>query len=219
MAAASEPVTAPTERRRRRRWWTAGGAAIGLAAFAWVVARIDHARLVDVVGRADMAFVAMVPLAVAAEQLMRAVKWRQLLHRLRPIGTFRLFGAIMAGYFTNLMVPVGLSPIVRSWLVARLEALTLGAVLALSAASASVWQGMILLAVYSAGLAIPFLAMGLAFNSVKPFFIWVKRYMGIINYASGALLIVIGILIFTNSLINLNSLFNFGFLGDLSAEA
>jgi hypothetical protein len=43
--------------------------------------------------------------------------------------------------------------------------------------------------------------------------------MGIINYASGALLIIIGILIFTGSLINLNSLFNFGFLGDLSAEA
>ena len=96
---------------------------------------------------------------------------------------------------------------------------TLGLILGLSAASASVWQGMILLAVYSAGLSIPFLAMGLAFNSVRPVFNWLKRYMGIINYASGALLIIVGILIFTNSLINLNSLFNFGFLGDLSAEA
>ena len=42
--------------------------------------------------------------------------------------------------------------------------------------------------------------------------------MGIVNYASGALLIIVGILIFTDSLINLNSLFNFGFLGDISAE-
>ena len=89
----------------------------------------------------------------------------------------------------------------------------------LSAASASVWQGMILLAVYSAGLAVPFLAMGLAFNALTPIYQWLKRYMGIVNYASGALLIIVGILIFTNSLINLNSLFNFGFLGDLSAEA
>ncbi len=96
---------------------------------------------------------------------------------------------------------------------------TLGLILGLAAASASVWHGMILLAVYSAGLAVPFLAMGLAFNSVRPAFNWLKRYMGVINYASGALLIVVGILIFTNSLINLNSLFNFGFLGDLSAEA
>ncbi len=36
-----------------------------------------------------------------------------------------------------------------------------------------------------------------------------KRYMGIVNYLSGALLIIIGILIFTDSLINLNSAFDF----------
>jgi cytochrome c-type biogenesis protein len=96
---------------------------------------------------------------------------------------------------------------------------TLGAVLALSAASASVWQGVVLLAVYSAGLAVPFLAMGLAFNALNPMYTWLKRYMGVVNYVSGALLIVVGILIFTNTLINLNSVFNFGFLGDLAAEA
>jgi cytochrome c-type biogenesis protein len=96
---------------------------------------------------------------------------------------------------------------------------TLGAVLTLSAASASVWQGVVLLAVYSAGLAVPFLAMGLAFNTLKPAYAWLKRYMGVVNYVSGALLIVVGILVFTDSLINLNSMFNFGFLGDLSTEA
>src|SRR3546814_3909122 len=42
----------------------------------------------------------------------------------------RLFGAIMAGYLANLLVPFGLSPLVRSWLVARLEALRMSAVLA-----------------------------------------------------------------------------------------
>ena len=95
---------------------------------------------------------------------------------------------------------------------------TLGAVLTLSAASASVWQGVVLLAVYSAGLAVPFMAMGLAFNTLKPAYVWLKRYMGVVNYVSGALLIVVGILVFTDSLVNLNSLFNFGFLGDLSSE-
>ena len=95
---------------------------------------------------------------------------------------------------------------------------TLGAVLTLSAASASAWQGVILLAVYSAGLAVPFLAMGLAFNTLKPAYAWLKRYMGVVNYISGALLIVVGILVFTDSLVNMNSLFNFGFLGDLSGE-
>ena len=96
---------------------------------------------------------------------------------------------------------------------------TLGAILALAVSSGTVLEAGILLLVYSAGLSVPFLAMGLAFNSVRPVYNRLKRYMGIVNYVSGALLIVVGILIFTNSLINLNSLFNFGFLGDLSAES
>lgn len=96
---------------------------------------------------------------------------------------------------------------------------TLGAILALAVSSGTVLQAGVLLLAYSAGLAIPFLAMGLAYNSVKPIYNRVKPYVGAVNYASGALLIIVGILIFTDSLINLNSLFNFGFLGDLSAEA
>ena len=95
---------------------------------------------------------------------------------------------------------------------------TLGAILALAVSSGTVLQAGILLLAYSVGLAIPFLAIGLAYNSVKPIYNRVKPYVGIVNYASGALLIIVGILIFTDSLINLNSLFNFGFLGDISAE-
>ncbi len=85
---------------------------------------------------------------------------------------------------------------------------TLGAVFALSV-SGTVLQAGILFAVYSLGLSIPFLALGLAYGSVKPLYMRAKRYMGIVNYLSGALLIIIGILIFTDSLINLNSAFNF----------
>jgi cytochrome c-type biogenesis protein len=96
---------------------------------------------------------------------------------------------------------------------------TLGAILALAVSSGTVAQAGLLLFAYSAGLAVPFLAMGVAYSSVKPIYLRVKRYMGVVNYASGVLLIIVGILIFTNSLINLNTLFNFGFLGDLSAEA
>lgn len=95
---------------------------------------------------------------------------------------------------------------------------SLGAILSLAVTSGTVGQAGLLLTAYSLGLAIPFLAMGLAFNSIQPFYKWMKRYSGVINYLSGALLIVIGILVFTNSLINFNSLFNFGFLGDVSAE-
>ncbi len=88
---------------------------------------------------------------------------------------------------------------------------TLGAILALAATSGTVLEGGLLLVVYSLGLSIPFLAMGLAFNSAQGFYQRLRPLMPVINFGSGALIIVVGILIFTGSLINLNQYFNFGF--------
>ncbi len=86
---------------------------------------------------------------------------------------------------------------------------TLGAIFALAVSSSTVLEAGLLFGVYSLGLSIPFLALGIAYSSVKPLYMRAKRYMGIVNYLSGALLIIIGILIFTDSLINLNSAFDF----------
>jgi len=96
---------------------------------------------------------------------------------------------------------------------------TLGAILGLAVSSGTVAEAGMLLLIYSAGLSVPFLAMGLAYNGVKPLYQRIKQYSGVINYVSGAMLIVVGVLVFTDSLVNFNSLFNFGFLGDISAEA
>lgn len=96
---------------------------------------------------------------------------------------------------------------------------TLGAILALAVSSGTVAEAGVLLLIYSAGLSVPFLAMGLAYNSVRPLYQRAKRYVGVVNYLSGAMLIVVGVLIFTDSLVNFNSVFNFGFLGDISADA
>ena len=117
-------------RSRRRRLWTIAGTLVGLAALGWVFGRLDYARLREVLAGADAFFLTMLPLAIAAEQLVRAWKWRQILYPLRAVGTLRLFGAVMAGYFGSLLVPLGMSPILRSWLIARLEALSFSAVLA-----------------------------------------------------------------------------------------
>ena len=95
---------------------------------------------------------------------------------------------------------------------------TLGAIFALAVSSGTVVQAGVLLLTYSAGLAVPFLAMGLAYNSVKPLYTRAKRYIWIVNYLSGAMLIIVGILIYTDSLINLNSLFNFELLRDVSGN-
>jgi cytochrome c-type biogenesis protein len=93
---------------------------------------------------------------------------------------------------------------------------TLGAILALAVSSGTVAQAGILLLAYAAGLSVPFLALGLAYNSVKPVYDRVKRYTGVVDYASGILIIIVGILIFTDSLVNMNNLFNFGLLEDSS---
>jgi uncharacterized membrane protein YbhN (UPF0104 family) len=103
---------------------------VGILVLAWVLWRADLDRLQHVVAQADIRFILAVPLAIAVEQLVRAWKWRQLLHAIRPVGTLRLFGAIMVGYFAILLIPLGASPLVRSWLIGRLESLKMSSVLA-----------------------------------------------------------------------------------------
>ena len=106
------------------------GALIGIATLAWVLRRFDFDRFVGTIAGTDWRFVAVMLLAVAGEQFVRAWKWRQLLYAMRPVGTVRLFGAIMAGYLLAFLVPFGLGTVARSWLVARRERLKLSAVLA-----------------------------------------------------------------------------------------
>jgi cytochrome c-type biogenesis protein len=81
---------------------------------------------------------------------------------------------------------------------------TLGAILGAAALSESVGHGAILLAFYSAGLAIPFLATALAFNRMTSAFAVVKRHFPVIIGVGGAVLITMGILIWTGELFQLN---------------
>lgn len=115
---------------RLRRWLPWLGALIGVATLAWVLRGFELAKFRAVLANADATLLLAVPVAIAAEQLVRAWKWRQLLYPLRPIGTFRLFGAIMAGYLVGFLVPFGFSTLARAWLVGRREGLAMIAVLA-----------------------------------------------------------------------------------------
>ncbi|MEX0993410.1 MAG: cytochrome c biogenesis CcdA family protein [Solirubrobacterales bacterium] len=82
---------------------------------------------------------------------------------------------------------------------------TLGAILGLAQTTDTVAKGGALLAVYSAGLAIPFLLTALAFNRATTAFAWVKRHYAVINAVSGALLIGMGVLVLTGELAYLNN--------------
>jgi cytochrome c-type biogenesis protein len=74
----------------------------------------------------------------------------------------------------------------------------LAGILAIAAAQNTIGQGIRLLAAYSAGLAIPFFAAALAINQFFSAFARIRKHYHVIELASGALLVVIGILIFTN---------------------
>lgn len=74
----------------------------------------------------------------------------------------------------------------------------LAAILTVAAGEETVGEGIRLLAVYSAGLAIPFLMTAMAINSFFTAFAKIRRHYHAIEIASGLLMIAIGILIFTN---------------------
>jgi cytochrome c-type biogenesis protein len=80
----------------------------------------------------------------------------------------------------------------------------LASILGLAATQDSVAEGGLLLAVYSAGLAVPFLLTAVAFNRATTAFGWVKRHYALINGVAGALLISIGILVLSGELFRLN---------------
>lgn len=81
---------------------------------------------------------------------------------------------------------------------------TLGAILTAASISGSAAHGALLLAVYSAGLAIPFLATALAFSQMTNAFAAIKRHYAVIMAGGGAILIAMGILILTGEFTQLN---------------
>ena len=76
----------------------------------------------------------------------------------------------------------------------------LGSILTLALASETAWHGAYLLAIYSLGLGLPFLIIGIAFDSISPLLRRIHRYSRIIYIISSLLLITVGVLILTNSL-------------------
>jgi cytochrome c-type biogenesis protein len=73
-------------------------------------------------------------------------------------------------------------------------------VLALAAASDTIARGVLLLAVYSAGLAVPFLLTALGIGQFLRFYQRFRKHLHAVELFSGALLLFVGGLVFTNRL-------------------
>jgi cytochrome c-type biogenesis protein len=83
--------------------------------------------------------------------------------------------------------------------------ITLGAILTQAAISSSAAHGAVLLAFYSLGLAIPFLAIALAFERAAGALAFVKRHFPVVIALGGAVMLGLGILILTGEFTVLNA--------------
>jgi cytochrome c-type biogenesis protein len=83
--------------------------------------------------------------------------------------------------------------------------ITLGAILTQAAISSSAAHGALLLAFYSAGLAIPFLLIAVAFERMTAALDVVKRHFPVLIAVGGAVMIALGLLILTGEFTILNA--------------
>jgi cytochrome c-type biogenesis protein len=81
----------------------------------------------------------------------------------------------------------------------------LGGIFTLAAIDGEALHGAFLLAVYSAGLALPFLATALAFSRATTAFALIKRHYRAITATGGAILIAMGVLILSGGFTELNN--------------
>jgi cytochrome c-type biogenesis protein len=81
---------------------------------------------------------------------------------------------------------------------------TLGAIVSAAGTSSSALRGAFLLAIYCAGLGVPFLVTGLAFGKVTAVLNVVKRHYPIVIGTGGVILIGMGVLIWTGQFTLLN---------------
>jgi len=105
-----------------------------------------------------------------------------------------------AGYLGSLLVgitfAVGWTPCVGP---------ILGAILSLAGTAETVQRGVGLLIAYSAGLGVPFLLSALALGSFLRFFKRYRPFIPVVERAAGVLLVVVGVLVFTNYYTVLNA--------------
>jgi cytochrome c-type biogenesis protein len=98
---------------------------------------------------------------------------------------------IWSGFFLGFAFAFGWTPCIGP---------ILATVLALAATSDTIARGVLLLAVYSAGLAIPFLLTALGISQFMAFYKNFRKYLHAVEIFSGALLLFVGGLVFVNKL-------------------
>jgi cytochrome c-type biogenesis protein len=81
----------------------------------------------------------------------------------------------------------------------------LGAILTLSSTAENVGRGVALLVAYSVGLGVPFLLSALALGPFLRVFKRYRPFIPVVERAAGVLLVIVGVLVFTNYYVLLNA--------------
>jgi len=107
------------------------------------------------------------------------------------------------GFFTAMLFGIifslGWTPCVGAFL---------GSALMLASQQAHAFEGMLMLLSYSLGLGIPFILSAVLIDYLKSAINWIKKHYTIINFISGIILIIIGILMATGTLARVLRMFS-----------
>jgi cytochrome c-type biogenesis protein len=110
------------------------------------------------------------------------------------------FAGVLSGFLLGFAFAFGWTPCIGP---------ILAGVLAMAATSETISRGVFMLAVYSAGLAIPFLLTALGINQFLGFYQRFRRHLHAVEVGSGVLLLAVGCLIFVNRLTLLSGKLSF----------
>jgi Cytochrome c biogenesis protein len=106
---------------------------------------------------------------------------------------------ISGAFFTGLAFSLGWTPCISP---------ILGSILTIAGSQGQIGKGMLLLSLYSLGLAVPFLLLAIGFERVSHGLARLKPFIKYFEWASGILLILMGLLLITGSLSVISSWFN-----------
>ncbi len=157
----------------------------------------DQAWLLRQVGGAVLVFMGL----HVAGVINIAALWREVRLPVNPLGGTAEFGAPAAppSYARSTMLGVffaaGWTPCVGP---------ILGGIIGLASVSATVVEGTFLLVAYSVGLAIPFVLVALGATSVSHRLGWLRTHNRTVSQVTGAMLVVIGVLMITNAFTRLS---------------
>ena len=81
----------------------------------------------------------------------------------------------------------------------------LGVILTYAGTLENVKQGVVLLLVYSLGLGVPFILTAFGINHFWRFFNRIKKYLGLLEVTSGVIMVILGVMIYSNKLVLIQS--------------